>query len=201
MVSRKLRVPALFLAASVALLGAGCVNGVNGVNGNSISGVVTLAKAGNLEKTTLKVGVLANLDSAGFFVALHEGLFRTQGLNVKFVPAISSETVIAGQMHGQYDITAGNYVSYIQAQFSHRADLRGVDGAEQLSARRRPGPAAAGRGRHGGVRPSQAAFQHRATAELSDSDATTQRYESGRSTNVAAQSQCMSCVRGESTLA
>ena len=62
MVSRKLRVPALFLAASVALLGAGCANG-NGANGNgandsgsaSTSGVVTLAKVGN----TLKAFTIA----------------------------------------------------------------------------------------------------------------------------------------------
>jgi NitT/TauT family transport system substrate-binding protein len=42
---------------------------------------------------------------------------------VKFVPAISSETVIADQVNGHYDITGGNYVSYIQAQQSHRANL------------------------------------------------------------------------------
>ncbi len=46
-----------------------------------------------------------------------------KGLNVKFVPAISSETVIAAQMAGQYDITGGNYVSYLQAQQSHHANL------------------------------------------------------------------------------
>jgi hypothetical protein len=42
---------------------------------------------------------------------------------VKYVPAISSETAIANQVSGQYDITCGNYVSYIQAQQSHQADL------------------------------------------------------------------------------
>lgn len=59
----------------------------------------------------------------GLFVALYRGLFREQGQNVRFVPAVSSETVIADQVDGQYDITGGNYVSYIQAQQSHRADL------------------------------------------------------------------------------
>ena len=56
------------------------------------------------------------LDSAGFFVALYAGLFAAEGLHVHFVPATSSETVIAQQAMGQYDITGGNYVSYIQAQ-------------------------------------------------------------------------------------
>jgi NitT/TauT family transport system substrate-binding protein len=38
-------------------------------------------------------------------------------------PATSSETVIADQAKGQYDITLGNYVSYIQAQQRHEANL------------------------------------------------------------------------------
>jgi NitT/TauT family transport system substrate-binding protein len=51
-------------------------------------------------------------------------LFAAEGLHVTFVPATSSETVIADQMKGKYDITAGNYVSSIQAQENHTADLR-----------------------------------------------------------------------------
>ena len=76
-----------------------------------------------MEKPDLTVSVVPAVDSAGFFVALHEGLFLHEGLNVTFVPAISSETVIADQVSGKYDITGGNYVSYIQAQQDHEADL------------------------------------------------------------------------------
>jgi NitT/TauT family transport system substrate-binding protein len=77
----------------------------------------------DVEKPDLTVAVVPAVDSAGFFVALHEGLFRARGLNVRFVPAVSSETVIADQVSGEYDITGGNYVSYIQAQQDHEADL------------------------------------------------------------------------------
>jgi NitT/TauT family transport system substrate-binding protein len=76
-----------------------------------------------LEKTDLNVAVVPALDSAGFFVALYGGLFKAEGLNVHFTPATSSETVIADQVKGQFDITLGNYVSYIQAQQRHEADL------------------------------------------------------------------------------
>jgi NitT/TauT family transport system substrate-binding protein len=69
------------------------------------------------------VYVVPALDSAGFFVALYDGLFKAQGLNVHFTPATSSETVIADQVKGQFDITLGNYVSYIQAQQRRAADL------------------------------------------------------------------------------
>ena len=76
-----------------------------------------------LEKTKLNVAVVPALDSAGFFVALYGGLFKAQGLDVTFTPATSSDTVIADQVNGTYDITGGNYVSYIQAQRSGRANL------------------------------------------------------------------------------
>jgi NitT/TauT family transport system substrate-binding protein len=68
----------------------------------------------------LNVAVVPAVDSAGFFVALHQGLFAAQGLHVTFVPAVSSETVINAQALSQpldrIDISCGNYVSYIQAQ-------------------------------------------------------------------------------------
>jgi NitT/TauT family transport system substrate-binding protein len=77
-----------------------------------------------LEKTDLTVAVVPAIDSAGFLIALRQGLFSAEGLHVTFKPAGSSETVIDAQKNGTYDITAGSYVSYVQAQESHKADLR-----------------------------------------------------------------------------
>jgi NitT/TauT family transport system substrate-binding protein len=76
------------------------------------------------EKTDLTVAAVPAIDSAGFLIALRQGLFTAEGLNIHYVPAGSSADVIDRQMKGTYDITAGNYVSYIQAQESHAADLR-----------------------------------------------------------------------------
>ena len=118
MMRRMLRVPAVVVAASFALLAAGC-----GAGGNSgTAGVPALQKVGNLEKTSLNVAVLANTDSAGFFVALHEGLFADEGLQVHYTPAYS-DNIIAAQAKGTYDITGMNYVSYIQAQVHKVANL------------------------------------------------------------------------------
>jgi len=77
-------------------------------------GGTSSAATGGLEKTTLNVAVVPAVDSAGFFVALHEGLFKKQGLTINYTPATSSDTVINQQVTGKYDITGGNYVSYIQ---------------------------------------------------------------------------------------
>jgi NitT/TauT family transport system substrate-binding protein len=70
--------------------------------------------ATGLEKTTLNVAVVPAVDSAGFFVALHEGLFKKAGLTINYTPAVSSDTVIDQQVAGKYDIIGGNYVSYVQ---------------------------------------------------------------------------------------
>jgi len=108
---RRARGQAMLITAVTLVLAAGCSNAGNG------------ARAGRLEKTVLTVAVVPAVDSAGFFVALGQGLFKAQGLTVNFTPVTSSETAIANQVKGAYDITGGNYVSYIQAQQSGQANL------------------------------------------------------------------------------
>jgi NitT/TauT family transport system substrate-binding protein len=98
---------------AVAALAAGCSasGGSSGVD--SIAGS-TPTNYGPAEQTTLNVGVVPAMDSAGFFVALNEGLFTKEGLKINYSPATSSETAIQQQVKGQLQITAGNYVSYVQ---------------------------------------------------------------------------------------
>jgi NitT/TauT family transport system substrate-binding protein len=93
--------------AAVAAVAAGCSSG-------SSSGGATTS-FGPAEKSTLNVSVVPAMDSAGFFVALHEGLFTKEGLKINYSPAVSSETAISTQLQGRFDITGGNYVSYIHA--------------------------------------------------------------------------------------
>ena len=77
-----------------------------------------------LQKTTLNVAVVPAVDSAGFFVALHGGLFAKQGLTIHYTPAVSSDEVIDQQIAGKFDITGGNYVSYIQHYVDDHQPLR-----------------------------------------------------------------------------
>ena len=110
--TRRVRGTALLVTALTLVLAAGCSSGRKSAAADS-SG----------EHATLTVGVVPALDSAGFFIAYYDGLFTAQGLNIipKFVT--SSETAIALQVKGQYQITGGNYVSYIQAQQDGQANL------------------------------------------------------------------------------
>jgi NitT/TauT family transport system substrate-binding protein len=106
--------------AAVAALAAGCSS-----SGSSSTASASLTSTlptnfGPPEKTTLNVGVVPAMDSAGFFVALHDGLFAKEGLTVNYSPAVSSETAVTQQLDGKLDISAGNYVSYInEAALDH----------------------------------------------------------------------------------
>jgi NitT/TauT family transport system substrate-binding protein len=111
MTARRARRVALLVAATTAVFASGC----------SSSGSVSTSAG--VEKPDLSVAVVPALDSAGFFVALYDGLFAEQGLHVTFTPATSSDTVISAQVKGQYDITGGNYVSYIQHEALGQANL------------------------------------------------------------------------------
>lgn len=99
-------------AAAVTALTAGCSSG-GGHSGSVVGSLPT--SYGPPEKTTLNVSVVPAMDSAGFFVAMHEGLFAREGLTINYTPAVSSETAIGVQLQGKLDISGGNYVSYIQA--------------------------------------------------------------------------------------
>jgi NitT/TauT family transport system substrate-binding protein len=96
---------------AVTALAAGCSSsggsGVDSVAGNLPTNY------GPAEQTTLNVGVVPAMDSAGFFVAQSEGLFAKEGLKIHYSAATSSETAIDQQVKNQLQITAGNYVSYI----------------------------------------------------------------------------------------
>ena len=109
------RRPFAGLAALVGLglLAAGCSGG-----GGS-------AAPGGLEKTNLVVAAVPAMDSAGLYIAKNRGFFAAEGLNVTILKATSGATTIAGQLKGQFDVTVGNYVSYITKNAADpKADFR-----------------------------------------------------------------------------
>jgi NitT/TauT family transport system substrate-binding protein len=99
------------VAAVVSLLAAGCAD----ANGS--------AAPGSVEKSNLTVAMVPADDTAGWYIAQQDGLFAKQGLHVTIDAAISSETAIEQQLEGKYDVTDGNYVSYIQADALQHANL------------------------------------------------------------------------------
>jgi NitT/TauT family transport system substrate-binding protein len=93
------------IVAAIIVLAAGCTTG----SGNA-------ASSSGLEKPDVTVAALPAADLAGLYVAQDDGFFAQQGLHVKIVKIASSAAVIADQLKGEVDITAGSYVAYITAQ-------------------------------------------------------------------------------------
>src|SRR5690242_21197676 len=112
----------MLIASAVAVtMLAGCSSGGSGGGSAPLK----------LEKTNIVVNAFPAIDSAGLYIAQDEGLFAAQGLHVTIVPVKnpppSTQDLVNGQLHGQYDITAGDYVTYIEDQLgigAPKADLR-----------------------------------------------------------------------------
>ena len=92
------------LAATAILVLAGCTTAPSGA---------TLA---GLEEPDITVAAIPSVDLAGLYVAQDQGLFAKVGLHVTIKKIPSSKAVVAAQLAGQVDISAGSYVGYIAAQ-------------------------------------------------------------------------------------
>ncbi len=68
------------------------------------------------ELADITVAALPAADLAGLYIAQDQGLFAQQGLHVTIEPIASSQAIIADQLKGQVDISAGSYIPYLAAQ-------------------------------------------------------------------------------------
>jgi len=68
------------------------------------------------EEPDITVAAIPAVDLAGLYVAEDQGLFAKQGLHVTIQKIPSSQAIIADQLRGEVDISAGSYVPYISAQ-------------------------------------------------------------------------------------
>jgi NitT/TauT family transport system substrate-binding protein len=68
------------------------------------------------ELADITVAALPAADLAGLYIAQDQGLFAQQGLHVTIESIPSSQAIIADQLKGQVDISAGSYIPYIAAQ-------------------------------------------------------------------------------------
>ena len=110
-------------AVAVTMLAAGCSSGGSGGGSPRLK----------LEKTDIVVNAFPAIDSAGLYIAQDQGLFAAQGLHVTIVPVPkngpppSTQDLVNGQEKGKFDITAGDYVTYVEDQLGFgapKADLR-----------------------------------------------------------------------------
>ena len=122
---RNIRMPSAITVAAVIMVTAGCSGGSAGSGGGTGS-------SGPLEKTNIVVDAFPAIDSTGLYIAKLDGLFAAQGLNVTIETAQTTQTEVDGQEAGKYDITTGDYVTYIDDELTQRPNLRIVAEASFL---------------------------------------------------------------------
>jgi NitT/TauT family transport system substrate-binding protein len=112
---------------SVAVLAAACSSSGGGAaasspsatspaSGGQATGSPAAGTAG-AAGTSIVVGSLPVLDTAGLQVAIKEGYFKQAGLNVSVKTVTQSTAAIPDLLHGSIDVIGGgNYVSFLEAQ-------------------------------------------------------------------------------------
>jgi NitT/TauT family transport system substrate-binding protein len=105
-------------AVSIAVLSAACSSGSSGSSTSSGSASAQATATGSSGGTTsIVVGALPVIDTAGLQVALKEGYFTQAGLNVTVKSVTQSTAAIPDLLHGSIDVIGGgNYVSFLEAQ-------------------------------------------------------------------------------------
>jgi NitT/TauT family transport system substrate-binding protein len=107
---------------AVALLAVGCSSSGSPKSSGSGSASPSTAK---LEQSSITVGALPLVDSAGLYLANKLGYFKQQGLTVKISPVTQSTQAIPDMLHGTIAIIAGaNYVSFFEAQAKGTAQFK-----------------------------------------------------------------------------
>lgn len=88
---------------------------------------------GPVEKTRVRVGVLPVVDVGPYYLAIENGYFKAEGLDVETVVTASGKASIDGLISGDLDISQASYPPAIQAQSRKVADFKIV--AEALAAK------------------------------------------------------------------
>src|SRR3989442_10394739 len=100
--------------------------------------LVVTAAAGQAAMATLRLGVVASVSDAGFFIAVEQGYFAEQGLAIEFVPFRSAADMIAPLGVGQLDIGGGAGGAGGGDAVARGGDLRLRAGKRTNRARPRP---------------------------------------------------------------
>src|SRR6201999_1930883 len=110
---------------AVAALAAGCSSSGSSGSASSGSSASPSASSAKLEQTSITVGALPVVDSAGLYLANKLGYFKQAGLTVKITSVAQSTQAIPDMLHGTIAVIAGaNYVSFIEAQAKGTAQFK-----------------------------------------------------------------------------
>lgn len=80
---------------------------------------------GKLETTELNISIMKTTDLAPFHLAMQEGFFKDEGLNVKFVDAPSGGESVNKLISGEVDISYSSYTPFFLAESKGAGKAKG----------------------------------------------------------------------------
>jgi NitT/TauT family transport system substrate-binding protein len=114
------RLPLLATALTLAAALTGCSALGGSENSEPESG-----GTGDLEKSDITVSIMKTTDLAPFHLAVKEGYFKDEGLNVKFVDAPSGGESVGKLLSGEVDIAYSSYTPFFLAESKNAAGGKG----------------------------------------------------------------------------
>jgi NitT/TauT family transport system substrate-binding protein len=117
------RLLSLAIAGTVALTVSGC-----GLLGGSDDSSAS-SGSGGLERSKIKVSVMATIDVAPFRLAVQNGYFKDEGLEVEAVDSASGDASIKRMLSGEVDIAYSSYTPFFIAKSKGNADIKFVTDA------------------------------------------------------------------------
>ncbi len=94
---------------------------VNGSSNNAAS-----QTSSRPEQSKIRLGLLPVVDIASVYLAINDGYFRQEGLDIDLVTIQSGAYAIPSLTEGKLDVVFGNYVSFFAAQAEKKASIKFV---------------------------------------------------------------------------
>ncbi|WP_240686828.1 ABC transporter substrate-binding protein [Amycolatopsis suaedae] len=80
--------------------------------------------SGGLEKAKIKISIMPTIDVAPFHLAMKNGYFKQEGLEVETVTAPSGQASVTKMLNGEVDIAYGSYTPFFIAKSKGAADVK-----------------------------------------------------------------------------
>jgi NitT/TauT family transport system substrate-binding protein len=126
--SRRRAVLGLVVTAAVAMTSLSGCSALGGSNNTAAS-----SANGTLEKSKVKVSIMSTIDTSPFQLAIKNGDFKQEGLDVEVVNASSGQVSLQKLIGGEVDIAYSSYTPFFIAKSKGAADIKFIADASSAA--------------------------------------------------------------------
>src|SRR3982074_2655329 len=126
--SRRRAVLGLVVTAAVTMTSLSGCSALGGSNNTAAS-----SANGTLEKSKVKVSIMSTIDTSPFQLAIKNGDFKQEGLDVEVVNAPSGQVSLQKLIGGEVDIAYSSYTPFFIAKSKGAADIKFIADASSAA--------------------------------------------------------------------